>query len=360
MVVRDRQLWIIVATGALLGLLGVLLAAWGNPENSGICISCFVENSAGALGFHANPRMQYLRPELAGFVLGAMAGALLFGEFRSRGGSASLGRLFAGILLMVGCAVFLGCPIKLLLRLFAGDLTAVAGLAGLVAGVWAGLKGLAAGVAPHRSHPGARGSGLLVPGLFLLLLLFFFLRPPFLAFSDQGSATRHAPPFISLGAGLVLGFLAQRSRFCVTGSIRDTFLLGRRNPLLWGLVAFCAASLAASLVTGRFHPALYGQPGAHLDYLWSFLGMGLVGWVSVLMGGCPFRQLIKAGEGDTDAGLVVVGMFIGGALVQSWGITATAAGVPLSGKVAVSAGFVAVIAASLLLRVRTSCSSEKE
>lgn len=359
MIVRDRQFWIIVATGALLGLLGVLLALWGNPENSGICISCFIENSAGALGFHDNPRMQYLRPELAGFVLGAMAGAFLFGEFRSRGGSAPLGRLFAGIFLMVGCAVFLGCPIKLFLRLFAGDLTAAAGVAGLIAGVWSGLKGLAAGVAPGRSLPGSRGSGLLVPALFLLLLLFFFFRPPFLAFSTQGSATRHAPPFLSLGAGLILGFLAQRSRFCVTGSIRDTFLLGRRNPLLWGLVAFCGAAFVAGLATGRFHPALYGQPGAHLDYLWSFLGMGLVGWVSVLMGGCPFRQLIKAGEGDTDAGLVVIGMFIGGALVQSWGIAATAAGVPLGGKVAVTAGFVAVTAASLLLRVRMSSSSDR-
>ena len=31
--------------------------------------------------------------------------------------------------------------------------------------------------------------------------------------------------------------------------------------------------------------------------------MLLVGWLSVLIGGCPFRQLIKAGEGDADAGL---------------------------------------------------------
>ena len=80
--------------------------------------------------------------------------------------------------------------------------------------------------------------------------------------------------------------------------------------------------------------------------------MGLVGWVSVIIGGCPFRQLIKAGEGDADAGLVVVGMFIGGALVQSWGIAATAAGVPFYGKVAVLAGFTFILATSLLCRER--------
>jgi hypothetical protein len=80
--------------------------------------------------------------------------------------------------------------------------------------------------------------------------------------------------------------------------------------------------------------------------------MALVGWISVLIGGCPFRQLIKAGEGDADAGLVVVGMFIGGALVQSWGIAATAAGVSLVGKAAVLAGCLFVLGATLLFRER--------
>ena len=82
--------------------------------------------------------------------------------------------------------------------------------------------------------------------------------------------------------------------------------------------------------------------------------MGLVGWLAVVIGGCPFRQLVKAGEGDADAGLVVIGMFIGSALVQSWGIAATTAGVPLVGKVAVLVGFVFIIASNLMLRERTA------
>ncbi len=349
---RDRHFWTVIAAGLLLGSLGALLSVWGNPENSGICVSCFIENSAGALGFHDNQRMQYLRPELLGFVLGSMACAIFFREFRSRGGSSPLPRLFAGILLMVGCAVFIGCPIKLFLRLTAGDLTSLAGVAGLVAGVWLGVRGLANGVEPGPPDDTGRGEGLLMPAVFLLLLALLLVRPGFLIFSSRGSAAQHAPLAISLIAGLLLGIIAQRSRFCITGSIRDILLLGGRSYMLWGFIGFLLAAVSCNLVSGRFNFGFYGQPGAHLEHLWSFLGMGLVGWISVLIGGCPFRQLIKAGEGDADAGLVVVGMFIGGALVQSWGIAATAAGVSLSAKIAILAGFIMLAATSLVLRRR--------
>lgn len=355
MLLRDRHFWLVVAAGALLGTCGVLLALMGNPENSGICISCFIENSSGALGFHNNLRMQYLRPELIGFVLGSLAAAAGFREFRSRGGSAPVPRLFAGIFLIVGCAVFIGCPIKLLLRLSAGDLTAVAGVAGLVTGVWAGLKALESGVTiGTQARYYGKGGGLLVPGFFVCLLLFILVRPGFLVESQTGSGAQHAPWLVSLGAGLLLGAVAQRTRFCITGSVRDALLMGGRTPLVWGLAAFFVTALVANAVTGRFNAGMYGQPGAHQDHLWTFLGMALVGAISVLVGGCPFRQLIKSGEGDADAGLVVIGMFIGGALVQTWGVASTAAGVPQYGKVALLVGMMFVIAWCLLYRERSS------
>ena len=350
----DRYLISVVGGGLLLGTLGVLLSVWGNPENSGICVSCFIENSAGALGLHNNPRLQYLRPELVGFVLGAFLSALARREFHSRGGSAPLVRLSSGIFLIVGCAVFIGCPIKLFLRFTAGDLTALAGVIGLVVGVWGGLRGFRHGVELGRPSVAAAppGSGLLLPGLFLLLLAFIFVPPAFLLISERGSSAQHAPLFVSLTAGLVLGVVAQRSRFCITGTLRDTLLMGRRAPLIWGGIAFLGSALVANLATGRFHPGFAGQPGSHQEYLWSFLGMALVGWLSVLIGGCPFRQLIKSGEGDTDAGLVVVGMFLGGALVQGWDLASTSAGVTSGGKTAVLTGLLFVFAGSLLLRLR--------
>ncbi|MDT8443463.1 MAG: YedE family putative selenium transporter [Desulfuromonadales bacterium] len=350
---QDRHFWVVLVAGLSLGILGVFLAVWGNPQNSGICVSCFIENSSGALGLHDNERMQYLRPELIGFVLGSIVCAGVFREFRSRGGSAPLARLVSGIFLIVGSAVFIGCPIKLFLRLTAGDLTAVAGVFGLVAGVWIGLQGLARGIDLGRSEEERGATGLLIPAGFVLLFVFLLARPAFIIFSERGSAAQHAPLMVSLVIGLLLGALAQRSRFCITGSVRDSLLMGSRSPLFWGFLAFFLGALGTSLVTGRFSFGLYGQPGAHLEHLWSFLGMLLVGWLSVLIGGCPFRQLIKAGEGDADAGLAVVGMLLGGGLVQSWDIAATAAGVSITGKISVLAGLAFVLVVSLFSRDRT-------
>jgi YedE family putative selenium metabolism protein len=351
---RDRHFWIVIVAGAGLGLLGALLSVLGNPQNSGICVSCFIENSSGALGLHNNDRMAYLRPELIGFVLGSIVCAVAFREFRSRGGSAPLARLFSGFFLIVGSAVFIGCPIKLFLRLTAGDLTAAAGVVGLVAGVWIGLQGLARGVDLGRAEGERGATGLLVPLGFVLLLVFLIGRPAFIIFSERGSAAQHAPMLISLTVGLALGALAQRSRFCITGSVRDSLLMGGRSPLFWGFCAFVITAFVTNLATGTFNFGLYGQPGAHLEHLWSFLGMLLVGWLSVLIGGCPFRQLIKAGEGDSDAGLAVVGMLLGGGLVQSWGVAATAAGVSMPGKVSVLVGLAFVLILSLLFRERTA------
>lgn len=351
---RDPHTWLVMLAGGLLGGCGVWLAVLGNPLNSGICVSCFLENSAGALGLHDNPRMQYLRPELIGFVLGSSLAALGFREFTSKGGSAPLPRLLSGVFLIVGCSVFIGCPIKLFLRLTAGDWTALPGLFGLVVGVWLGLKGLAVGVHLGNAKKEPGGSGYWTPLLFLLLLGFLLLRPGFILFSERGSAAEAAPVMIALAVGLLLGAIAQRTRFCITGGLRDLLVMGLRAQLFWGLLIFTVVALAGAALSGNFNPGFYGQPGAHLDMLWSFLGMLLVGSISVLIGGCPFRQLIKAGEGDADAGLVVIGMLLGAGLVQSWQIAGTAAGVPLYGKVAVLAGLAFFLLNLLLFRERTA------
>jgi YedE family putative selenium metabolism protein len=118
------------------------------------------------------------------------------------------------------------------------------------------------------------------------------------------------------------------------------------------MVSFFSLALVASLLTGQFSLGWHGQPSSNESYLWNFLGMGLVGFGSVLIKGCPFRQLILSGQGDTDAGAAVLGMLTGAALVQNWGIAGNAAGTPYEGKVAVLAGLCFLFLIGLLYRKR--------
>ena len=78
--------WPVVA-GAALGIVAPLLTYNGNPGNMGFCAACFLRDTAGSLGLHHASPLQYLRPELIGLVLGALASAFLSKEFNPRGGS---------------------------------------------------------------------------------------------------------------------------------------------------------------------------------------------------------------------------------------------------------------------------------
>ena len=55
--------------------------------------------------------------------------------------------------------------------------------------------------------------------------------------------------------------------------------------------------------------------------------MALVGWGSVLLGGCPLRQLIMAGEGNTDSAVTVTGYVVGAAVAHNFGLASSATGI---------------------------------
>jgi len=129
----------IITVGAIIGILAALLQYFGNPANMGICVACFERDIAGALGLHRADVVQYLRPEIMGFVLGAFIMAAFAGEFKPRGGSSPLIRFFLGLFAMIGALVFLGCPWRALLRLAGGDGNAIGGLLGLGTGIFVGI-----------------------------------------------------------------------------------------------------------------------------------------------------------------------------------------------------------------------------
>jgi len=352
--------YLFLLTGAVIGISGVILSYLGNPANTGFCISCFMENIAGSIGLHGNARMQYLRPEIMGFVIGSFLMALYKKEFRATGGSSFLLRYIVGIFLIIGCSVFMGCPVKMVFRIAAGDLTALIGVGGLAAGVYIGLKFLEGGFSLGMPNKLPAPNALLIPGMMVLLLAALLWRPVFIAISSKGAGAQYAPALISLVAGLGIGALAQRTGFCITGGISRFFLWGPREftvcpkttGLAVGMGSFFLFALIASLLTGQFSFGWNGQPSSNESHAWNFLGMLVVGFGSVLIKGCPFRQLIAAGQGDTDAGASVLGMLTGAALVQDWGLGGTAAGTPYEGKVAVLFSLAALFIIGLLYRRR--------
>ena len=220
-----RHYGLIILAGIVVGAAALILTAAGNPKNMGFCIACFERDIAGALSLHGAGKVQYLRPEIPGIVLGAMLSALVFREFKGRAGSSPASRFVVGLFVMIGALAFLGCPLRMVIRLGGGDLTASAGLLGFLAGILMGIVFLKKGFSLGRAYPVRRGEGFALPAVMVGLLALLLLAPGFLKFSEEGPGSMRAFWLVSLAAGLAVGFIAQRSRLCMAGGLRDAFLV---------------------------------------------------------------------------------------------------------------------------------------
>ncbi len=340
-----KNLWVLLTGGGIGGIALVLVAA-GNPANMGFCIACFLRDIAGACRLHSAEAVQYVRPEILGIVLGACAVSLIRREFKPRGGSAPVTRFMLGFLVMIGALIFLGCPLRMILRLGGGDLNALVGLAGFVAGVGAGALALAKGFSLRRAYPQGALEGAAAPIGALALTLLSLAAGSLFASSQSGPGASRAPWLLSLAGGLIVGGFAQRSRFCMAGGVRDG-LLFRDFHLLWGSLALLITVLAGNLMMGKFSLGFENQPVAHTDGMWNFMGMLAVGWGSALLGGCPLRQLVLAGEGNADSAVAVVGMVAGAAFSHNFGLASSGAGTTPHGRVAACAAIATLLVISV-------------
>lgn len=339
----------IVATGAVVGFLAAMLVFFGNPANMGLCIACFLRDTAGGLGLHAAKAVQYIRPEISGLVLGALGAAYLHGEFSPKGGSSPLTRFVLGFFAMIGCLMFLGCPFRMLLRIAGGDLNAVVGLVGFAVGIYAGIFFLNRGYSLKRTYKMTTAEGSLMPAIAVALLVLLVAAPTFIHFTKAGGGpgAKHAAVAVSLIAALAVGYLTQRTRFCMIAGLRDLILF-RETKMLWGFVAVIAAAAACNVVltsvTGAafFKLGFAAQPIAHTDALWNVLGLFLAGFACVLLGGCPMRQLVLAGEGNSDSAVTLLGFLVGAAFAHNFGLASSANGPTANGQIAVIIGIVVV------------------
>ena len=341
-----KKHFMVALTGAFIGIAAVVLVKFGNPGNMGFCIACFLRDIAGTLKLHNAAVVQYMRPEVIGLIVGAFAIALIKKEFKPRGGSAPFTRFVLGFFVMIGALMFLGCPLRMFLRLGAGDLNAVFGLVGFIIGIAIGVVFLNKNFSLSRAYPQSGQEGMLAPIVMIVFFILLVAFPAVLAFSEKGPGSMHAPIALALGIGLVGGALAQRSRLCTAGGIRDAIML-KDFHLLTGSIAILVAVLIGTLVTGQFKLGLAGQAVAHTDGLWNALGMVLVGWASVLLGGCPLRQLILTGEGNTDSAVTVVGLIAGAAFAHNFGLASSGKGPTSAGMIAVVIGLVVTACVSV-------------
>jgi len=112
-----------------------------------------------------------------------------------------------------------------------------------------------------------------------------------------------------LAIGLLLGALAQASRFCTMGALTDWFSYGGTARLMMWLLALAVATLGAhALIQAGWLDATRALPWSN-QLLWPSCLVGglLFGVGMVLASGCPQRNLVRLGGGSLKA-LVTLGV----------------------------------------------------
>lgn len=339
--------WKLIVAGAVMGIIAAILAITGNPKNMAFCIACFIRDTAGSLKLHTAAPVQYMRPEIAGILAGSFLISVFTKEFKSTAGSSPLIRFFLGFAMVVGALVFLGCPLRMVIRMAAGDLNAYVALIGFVAGVFVGVVALKKGFSLGRTYESKKADGSILTIVMFALCIVSLFAGIFVV-STKGPGSQHAPALLSLAAGLAIGAISQKARTCFAGSLRDIFLVGSFD--LFSIIATLFVVLVVfNVATGSFNLSFANQPIAHSQHLWSILGMFAVGLAAVLAGGCPLRQMILAGQGSADSAITFVGMLIGAACAHNFGLAGAAASATSAGGIGINGKVVLIVCICFLL-----------
>jgi len=131
--------------------------------------------------------------------------------------------------------------------------------------------------------------------------------------------------FSSLGLGLVVGYLGQRSRMCSIGGLRD-FVLVRDTGLLKGAGAllvtawlgFGIVRLISGTDAGHGLIAAGTTPSGLRAVAAIAIGAIVLGFAATLSGSCPLRQHVLAGQGRVGAWSFLAGFYLAAVVYTSW------------------------------------------
>ena len=248
-------------------------------------------------------------------LIGAMGAALMAKEFAIRvPPKGEMGKgLLGGILMGIGAIIGMGCTIG---QFYSGWAAMSGGalvfVLGLFIGVFIAVKYL---LWEMENHPGlssgksctylaakTKGSSLQpLAGIVVLAI------GAALALLYDGATEQVLIGFVLIG--LLIGFVLQRSRFCVVRTLRETFLTGDSEPtlalsagIIVGLIGFAIIKFRGigdpmSMVAGNFWvPAIVGGV---------IFGLGMT-----IAGGCTVGSTWRAGEGHVKLWLALIGLVI--------------------------------------------------
>ena len=327
----------LIVAGLIFGVLSAVMAFAGNTANMAICAACFIRDVAGSLKLHSAEPVQYFRPEIVGMVVGAFLIAIATKEYRSTAGSSPMVRFALGFIMMIGALVFLGCPLRMVIRMAAGDLNAWIGLIGFVLGTGTGAFFLNKGFSLGREYDTGKAAGAVLTVVLTLLFILAISGLIAVAASEKGPGSMHAPWILALVVAIVIGALAQKTRLCFASGFRNAWLM-RDFTMLLPIAGIFVIMLVYNIATGNFHLSTAGQPIAHSQQLWNILGLYAVGFAAVLAGGCPLRQMIMAGQGSSDAAVTFLGLLVGAAFAHNFGWAGAAAAAATDTTPAVAGG----------------------
>lgn len=253
---------------------------------------------------------------------------------------------------MIGALVFLGCPWRAFLRLGGGDMTAIAGFLGLGVGVGIGMFFKSKGYKAEESVVVSKTLGILpvVFSVILLLALVFGLKAGngALFTSIKGPASQHATIVVSLIAGVLVGVLMHKSKFCSVGAFSRAF---RGDfSMFWGVISIIVFASITNLALGQYKFGFEAQPIAHNDFIWNFLGMVLAGLCFSLSEGCPGKHLVQMGTGNLGSVIFVIGMMAGAGFAHNFLLASSGAGITAYAPYALALGFIFAIYLGLFSR----------
>ena len=331
-------------TGIIFALIIFYLTYTGNPKNMGVCVGCFIRDTSGAVNLHQAKAFQYIRPEIIGIILGSFAVSLLIREKFSVH-LYPVTYFLGGVFTMTGVLIFLGCTVRVFVRLGGGDLNAVFGLLGMITGIGAGTFFIKKGFSlPEKEKVfESKNYTYIVPAVAVLLFSFLILRPGFISFSEKGIGSQHAPIILALIGGLIIGVLTNYFDLGFNSGFRNLLTGKTENPQILFPISIVIFLIIINYMSKNLNIGFADQPAAHSFQLWNFLGLFIVGWIGALLQGCPLQQLVKSAKGNLNSIFFVAGMFLGaGFLHRIEGVSSPKA-VPLNGKIVLITGIIFVL-----------------